>query len=883
MKDAANPFIEPSSILSSSEPISRPLSSKPSSKAAQKDSVAIQLEQPLQSSNQPSRKKQQSAEQESDVSAKKVAVKGDAAPMARSGKRDTAQSVGPDEVEKQRASEETICSARTPRAVPPEFASSITPTAAYVHEEQSKDVEHLAAPTPTAASVTPTPAPETTLPAVEIQIQHDQATMSLPEFKDMVSARDEKSVAAPLEDTTEVQQEINAAEDYSVPLKDDDVTPELPSSPKTTMGTSVKSVFSPSAVTFAALPTRDLPRGRSLGASKHQRMTSHLVESTVPEVESTVKTPGPAPSVTFPRPSENKAAISKAARDSKSGGTGAGSSWISRKVLAGSGGEDLRKSLAASKRPSTMNHAMEDESDKEADELDDHPKQLMARASEAPVPAQRFSIASKTPQPPQQGRQTLGASTITRPIEQSQTNLSKMIADLQERRAVATFNASVTRATLPSLQLGRGAQGIAAMGISSGLLGRAALQASLDRSRTADNQMPQADAFDVFDEKPDDTPKSSAPKSMPVNAAGGQGEPSTTEELNQAVDEILRKISTERQMQQVPEVTPVATENANANTYLPSPLQAVELSNSKSTKSTTPTVPRISKTRTEEQEVEELTKRTNAMSVTGRESADLVTPGGFKAVSPSEYTTSEAFPEPLLTEIAEYTPEEPPASTTPVNSPPKVLYRTSHGQTIPPQSFEAPPKPVRHGSTAPVKQQPETSANASKPIAVTKPLPPKTRDQQQSVNKLVTAARGLSQSQAVSIDSDESDDSMNESVFEDALGDKRFDEDEVLADEVAKLAKPLRLNSAEQSSRHDVIDSDSDTASVEEIESNGTASRAPVSFITRAPKTVSLTTLSYSRETGQHRWLRLRPQMLCRHQRQPKSKQRHILRRISPG
>jgi hypothetical protein len=826
VKDTANPFIEPTSVPSSTEPISIPSSSKPSSKVAQTSNVTIQLKPPLQSSRQPSRKIHLEPQQQSDPSAKKVVVKGDAAPTTR-WKGDTGHSAIPDKAEKQCTGEETIRSLPTLHTVSPDLAS-ITPTARYIQEEQSKDVDHLATPTQTAAGVTTTPAPEMALPAVEIQIQHDQETMSLPEFKDMVSAQDGKSTKVTLEDTTEVQQETQPTDDYSVPLKDDDVTPEPPSSPRTTMGTSVKSVFSPSAVTFAALPTRDLPRGRSLGASKHQRMTSHLLESTVPEVEATVKTPGPAPSLAFPRPSENKAAVSKAARDSKSGGTGAGSSWISRKVLAGSGGEDLRKSLAASKRPSTIAHAMDDESDKEADELDDHPKQLVARASEAPAPAQRFSIASKTPQAPHQSRQTLGASTISRPVEQSQTNLSKMIADLQERRAVATFNASVTRATLPSLQLGRGAQGIAAMGISSGLLGRAALQASLDRSRTADSQMPQVDAFDVFDEKPDDTPKSSAPKSMPVNATGGQGEPSTTEELNQAVDEILRKISTERQMQQVPEVTSVAVENAKANTYLPSTLQAVEISNNESTKSITPTVPRISRTRAEEQEVEELTKRTNAMSVTSRESAGLVTPAGNKALSPKKTRT---VAEPLPTETAEYVPEEPPVSTTPVNSPPKVLYRTSHGQTMPPQSSEAPPKPVRHESAAPMKQKPEVIVNAAKPIPATKHLPSKTRDQQQPVNNVVAAPRGLSQSQAVSIDSDESDDSMDESVFEDALGDKRFDEDEVLADEVAKLAKPLRLNSAEQSSRHEVVDSDSDTDSVEEVESNGTASRAPVSSI----------------------------------------------------
>jgi hypothetical protein len=322
---------------------------------------------------------------------------------------------------------------------------------------------------------------------VQVQIQHRDETIIMEEPKSAFSAPTQQSTGTP-KVPVDLEEKV-ANDDYSVPLKDDDIDMALPTSPKTAIGTSVKGSFSPSAVTFAALPTRDLPRGRSIGASKQQRMTSHLVESTVPEVLPTVKTPGP-PTTAFPRPSENNA-VSRAARDSKSGGTSAGSSWISRKVLAGSGGEDLRKSVAASKRPSIFDRAMEEESDQEADELDDQ-KTATSRASEAPN-AQRFSIASKTPQP-QHARQTLGPSTISRP-EQPPTNLSKMIADLQERRAVATFNASVTRATIPSLQLGRGAQGIASMGISSGLLGRAALQATLERTR-AEGAPTVPDVFD---------------------------------------------------------------------------------------------------------------------------------------------------------------------------------------------------------------------------------------------------------------------------------------------------------------------------------------------------------------------------------------------------
>lgn len=884
VKDTANPFIAPTAIPSPTEQKVIPSSSKSSSKAAQKPNEPIQLEQALPSSKQPSRKDQQSHMQQSNVSVKKSSVERQAEITTAPVERETARDFAPDQMETRRKEEDTIRSAPAPGVIPSEINPSAKAVlnATPIHQERDEAVQESAKSTPAVTSLNLGSTSETTPPAVEVQIQHEQATMSLPEFRDSVATGGEQDADVPSENVDMVQQETNPTDDYSVPLKDDDVTLQLPSSPKTTMGTSAKSVFSPSAVTFAALPTRDLQRGRSIGASKHARMTSHLVESTVPEVQATVKTPGPATTVALPQPSETKGAISKAARDSKSGGTGAGSSWISRKVLAGSGGEDLRKSLAASKRPSTMHHAMDEESDKEADELDDHPRQLVARASEAPVPVQRFSIASKTPQPPQQSRQTLGASAISRPVEPSQTNLSKMIADLQERRAVATFNASVTRATLPSLQLGRGAQGIAAMGISSGLLGRAALQASLDRSRTADSQGPQADTFDVFDENPYGTPKSSALKSTMANAARAQGEPSTTEELNQAVDEILRKISTERQMQQAPDVEPVTMNSDKADTELASTLQAREPSVRKASESTTPMMPRISKTRAEEQEVEELTKRTNAMSVTSRESAGRDAASLLGLARQQNITVSK---ESEAIEIVEYTPEKVPASTTPVNSPPKMIYRASHGRSIPTQILEAPPKPARAEETAPIQQRQATTASGPKPASAAKPLPSKTQERQvsKSVNKFPTAQGGLSQSQAVSIDSDESDDSMDESVFEDALGDKRFDEDEVLADEVAKLAKPLHLNSAEQSSRQPIEDSDSDTASVQEIESNDAGSRAPVSASPYASWRKPLTAFYCSRERERHPWLHRRLRILCRFLQQRNRKPPFTLPQILLG
>lgn len=656
---------------------------------------------------------------------------------------------------------------------------------------------------------------------VEKQIQQRGETVigQEPERLAETSSANQKT-DPPSSGSDDAPQKAISNDDYSIPIKDD-IAPAVPTSPRTALGTSAKNSFSPSAVTFAALPTRDLPRGRSIGPSKHQRMTSHLVESTVPEALPALKTPGPPPSTAFPRPSENNAAASKALRDSKTGAAGAGSSWISRKVLAGSGGEDLRKSVAASKRPSIFDRAMEEESDQEADELEDR-KHGAPRASEAPLTAQRFSIASKTPQP-QHARQTLGPSTLARP-EQPPTNLSKMIADLQERRAVATFNASVTRATIPSLQLGRGAQGIAGMGISSGLLGRAALQASLERSRGAESPA-TATAADVFDEK-----SSVATKPLATDAqllqpgANAQSGPSTTEELNEAVDEILRKISTERQMQdQESSATPQRpTDEDTVPELVPSISARQEVDGA--TRSTIPSTARTSSTRAEEQEVEELTKRTNALSVGTRASDRIDILRRPAAKSPAIVADSPAHLSGNF--VKEDVQPRPAQSTTPTNSPPRaVIYRSSGDKQSIREAEVAPPvqpaartdaKLIREVVTAP-RERPEATEETPR-TTHPRPLPLKT------VGQHGVPPKGLSQSQALSVSSEESESSDSE----EEKGDKRFDEAEVLADEVAKLAKPLHLSSTPKAPVEQAEDCDSDS-SVEEVESNG--SRAPVSPI----------------------------------------------------
>lgn len=654
---------------------------------------------------------------------------------------------------------------------------------------------------------------------IEVRIQqHDKTAMTQEaETLTVKSSRSQEPVA-PSHVSDDIAQKAVPNDDYSIPIKDD-IASAVPTSPKTALGTTAKNSFSPSAVTFAALPTRDLPRGRSIGTSKHQRMTSHLVESTVPEALPAVKTPGPPPTTAFPRPSENNAAASKALRDSKSGAAGAGSSWISRKVLAGSGGEDLRKSVAASKRPSIFDRAMEEESDQEADELDDR-KQGASRVSEAPLTAQRFSIASKTPQP-QHARQTLGPSTLARP-EQPPTNLSKMIADLQERRAVATFNASVTRATIPSLQLGRGAQGIAGMGISSGLLGRAALQASLERSRGVESPA-IASAADVFDEKSSVTTKPLTTDAQLLQpGANAQSGPSTTEELNEAVDEILRKISTERQMHdQESSATPQRPIDEDTVPELGPSISARQDVDG----DTTPTIPltaRTSSTRAEEQEVEELTKRTNALSVGTRPSDRTEILGRPAAKSPAIVADNPAHLSGNF--VKEDVQPRPAQSTTPTNSPPRALiYRSSGGHksfreaevVLPAQpATRTDTKPIREVVTAP-RERPE-AVDETPGTTHPRPLPLKPVGQQSAPPK------GLSQSQALSVDSEESESSDSE----EEKGDKRFDEAEVLADEVARLAKPLHLSSTPKAPIEQAEDCDSDV-SVEEVESNG--SRAPVS------------------------------------------------------
>lgn len=777
VKDAANPFIEPSTV-SSFPDVRAP--SESLIKAAPIE-IARNEEEP-HPEVEPSSEGQ--AQQDTDVRlAEPVApVRVPPAPL---------QSPGGSTRNRKRSNEDTQLNST------PHVDDTTTKTTAFGKSPAEVLVSAGLEAQPPACSILPA----STEVEVEVQVQQHGETIIIRnnESSATLSLTDKE---ATLQASNGLDQKHVTNDDYSVPVKDDDIARAAPTSPKTAMGTSTKSSFSPSAVTFAALPTRDLPRGRSIGTSKHQRMTSHLVESTVPEALPTIKTPGPPPTA-FPRPSENSAAASKALRDSKSGGTGAGSSWISRKVLAGSGGEDLRKSVAASKRPSIFDHAMEEESDQEADELDDR-KQGVSRASEAPANAQRFSIASKTPQPQHQ-RQTLGPSTISRPTEQPPSNLSKMIADLQERRAVATFNASVSRATIPSLQLGRGAQGIASMGISSGLLGRAALQASLERTRSAEGPAVAA-ALDVFDEKSNVGLKQSPDAGVlaVTNALPG---PSTTEELNEAVDEILRKISTERQMQdqEPPSVTPNRPIEVMVH-------ESIQQGNGGAA---TLSTPRTSSTRAEEREVEELTKRTNALSVGTRASDKFDVPQPKR--SPVTEPSSPAISAKSSTKVGQ-PPASDPQSTTPTNSPPRILiYRSSDGrqkslgdaQVSPPAEGPRENAKPLQGVKAP-HEKPKLADETPK----THPLPSKPTSQS-------AVPKGLSQSTALSVESDESENSESE----EERGDKRFDEDEILADEVAKLGKPLHLNTAARASI--VEDSDSDE-SIEEVESN--ESRAPVSI-----------------------------------------------------
>lgn len=643
--------------------------------------------------------------------------------------------------------------------------------------------------------------------------------------------------------------------DYSVPLKDDDVTLPHLSSPTGLNATTSKSPFSPSAVTFAALPTRDLPRGRSIGATKHQRMTSHLVENTVPEIQA-VNTPGPIATATYQTSNEHVSAVSKAARDSKSGGPSAGSSWISRKVLAGSGAEDLRKSLAASKRPSTIGRPREEESEGEADEMQEMVNGGNPRASEAVTNQQRFSLASKTPQPLAHSRQTLGASTISRPaptatatpfVDQPQSNLSKMIADLQEKRAVASFNASITRATLPSLQLGRGAQGIATMGISSGLLGRTAIQSSLDRARAQNNQTAASlsESLDVFDERPKDLASASDVDldDSPIkgNHSDGSAQPSTTEELNQAVDEILRKISTEREMahvQENPTEALPASDMEDDRTAKTLALASARLHVKTPTSITPNILSRTASVRAEEQEVEELTKRTHTLSINAREtmarhSESLSMPGGF-ATSPPPVNPNKK-PPPTLRGKDEVKPnsDNMQVSTTPVNSPPKsAIYRPSLAHMLPPPKSN-PVRPSTAENVVTPRERPTAQpkvSDSSKAVSGTKPSTTKLYERPATSlqQKPTDSQSGLSRSQAVAIDEDDSNSNVDDSVSEDMEGDQRFDEKEDLADEVAKLAKPLDLSDRPKHAAKDVEGSESDAESVEEVDSNGTNSRAPV-------------------------------------------------------
>jgi hypothetical protein len=241
-----------------------------------------------------------------------------------------------------------------------------------------------------------------------------------------------------------------------------------------------------------------------------------------------------------------------------------------------------------------------------------------------------------------------------------------------------------------------------------------------------------------------------------------------------------------------------------------------------------------------------LTKRTNVLSVGTRASDKFDMPGGFTDKRPVAEATSPAAIPIQSAQKVEPVRTDAPQSTTPTNSPPRILiYRSSHGEQRTSGDLGiAPPALAPQESAKPLREVVKVARENLDVVetpknARSKPLPTKSGED--------SAPRGLSQSQAVSVDSQESDGSSGSDSGEET-GDKRFDEDEVLADEVAKLAEPLRLDTAKVIDKED---SDSDE-SIEEVESNG--SRAPVSFCFCCTNRTLLTFSSRERD----RWLLLR-------------------------
>lgn len=227
--------------------------------------------------------------------------------------------------------------------------------------------------------------------------------------------------------------------EFDIPLRDDSDTPAK--TPAAATAADPKTVFSPSSLTFAALPARDPIRGRSIGASKHHRLTIAANATAAQEKDATAAaasaadTPPLAAVTGEPTPAAAPAAAgpSTQARSAK-----VRSSWLRHAIAAAGGEEGLRKSVAASVVMQTNKAADVAKEEAARGAAVEQPKAAPLPAIAVPKPpTQRFTLlpgskpAAAAAQPPPAPVEQPAAAALP------QSNLSRMIASLQEKKAAA--------------------------------------------------------------------------------------------------------------------------------------------------------------------------------------------------------------------------------------------------------------------------------------------------------------------------------------------------------------------------------------------------------------------------------------------------------------
>jgi hypothetical protein len=282
--------------------------------------------------------------------------------------------------------------------------------------------------------------------------------------------------------------------EFVVPLRDAETPPRKSADASDRLGEVgiVKAIFSPSSVAFAALPSRDPLRGKSLGGQKRlttvgkspsdkqaeavkhvQSIRGEVASLPMPSTQAPISAALATPAPVSLRPLAISAADSQkkpAPAQNSQSGPGVRSSWL-RQAMANAGGEQgMRKSMAgnALRKKSEFGHDPEEEDEEEEnkDEQAEGPdrKGLPSHSGRQILdnqPGSKHSNHALTT--------ALGQSTAEN-IPQSK--LARMIADLEEKKAAASLAVSTSRTTLGSVPQ-------ATNGLTSNMLGWNPLRSTL--------------------------------------------------------------------------------------------------------------------------------------------------------------------------------------------------------------------------------------------------------------------------------------------------------------------------------------------------------------------------------------------------------------------